>query len=199
MSFGLLVHYRGDSGAHAGIVGSLCLLGFGAGFFTYTTQASIQASTGSHQNMAVITALYLATYNIGSAVGNAVSGAIWTNVLPQQLSKRLSDPEMASAAYGSPFTFIITYTWETLERQAVVHAYRHVQKILCTVGVCFCVPLVLAALLLRNHKLESVVALDDLDEKNRVDDNENGNFLTKFFPSSRSNGETEVRERRVQV
>lgn len=199
LSFGLLVHYRGDSGAHAGIVGSLCLLGFGAGFFTYTTQASIQASTGSHQNMAVITALYLATYNIGSAVGNAVSGAIWTNVLPQQLSKRLSDPEMASAAYGSPFTFIITYTWETLERQAVVHAYRHVQKILCTVGVCFCVPLVLAALLLRNHKLESVVALDDLDEKNRVDDNENGNFLTKFFPSSRSNGETEVRERRVQV
>ena len=36
-------------------------------------------------DLAVITALYLASYNIGSALGGSVSGAIWTNVLPGAL------------------------------------------------------------------------------------------------------------------
>lgn len=181
VSMGLLVHFRGDTDSHAGIVGSLCLLGFGAGFFTYTTQASIQASTKLHQDMAVITSLYFATYNIGSAVGSAVSGAIWTNILPKEIEKRVTNSTLSIEAYAAPLTFILTYTWETPERQAVVVAYKYVQKILCTVGLCFCVPLLFAAFCLRNHKLESVVALGDLDEKNTVEDEESGNFLRKYF------------------
>ncbi|EDO14787.1 hypothetical protein Kpol_358p4 [Vanderwaltozyma polyspora DSM 70294] len=174
IAFGLLVHYRGSSSSHSGIVGSLCLLGFGAGFFTYTTQASIQASVKYHSKMAVITALYLAMYNIGSAVGAAVSGAIWTNVLPKQISKRIANETLAAEAYGSPFTFILTYTWDTPERQAVVVSYRYTQKILCIVGLCFCSTLLGAALFLRNHKLESVVALSELE--NTPNSDEQGSF-----------------------
>lgn len=201
VAFGLLVHYRGNSDSHSGIIGSLCLLGFGAGFFTYTTQASIQASTSSHEDMAVITALYLATYNVGAAFGAAVSGAVWTNILPAQIAQRLNDATLAAQAYSAPFEFIVTYTWHTMERQAVVHAYRYVQKILCTIGLCFCVPLVIASLLLRDHKLENVVALDDLDSKNELDDKENGNFLTEFFSTAvgRKNSETKIRERVVMA
>lgn len=185
VSFGLLVHYRGHSSSHSGIVGSLCLLGFGAGFFTYTTQASIQASTKHHENLAVITSLYLATYNIGSAVGAAVSGAIWTNVLPREISKRLSDQTLALEAYSSPFTFIVTYTWNTVERQAVVIAYRYTQKILCIVGLCFCAPLLFAAFLLRDHRLGDVIALEDLDEKNLAEDEASYKFWGKYFRFAR--------------
>ncbi|SCU86868.1 LADA_0E00738g1_1 [Lachancea dasiensis] len=162
VAFGLLVHYRGDSTSHSGIIGSLCLLGFGAGFFTYTTQVSIQASAKTHQDLAVITASYLATYNIGSAVGAAVSGAIWTNILPRELRKRISDSEIVAAAYSSPYTFIYEYTWGTTERIAVVRSYQVVQKILCIVGLCFCVTLLASAFLLRDYKLESAVALEDV-------------------------------------
>ncbi|SCU98180.1 LAMI_0F13410g1_1 [Lachancea mirantina] len=167
IAFGLLVHFRGGPVSHSGVIGSLCLLGFGAGFFTYTTQASIQASTTSHSNMAVITALYLAVYNIGSAVGAAVSGAVWMNVLPQELAKNLKNSELVSQAYSEPFTFILKYTWMTVERQAVMRAYRYVQKILCIVGLCFCVPLLTAAFLLRDRKLENVVALEDLEKRDK--------------------------------
>ncbi|AQZ15270.1 hypothetical protein BZL39_I00120 [Zygosaccharomyces parabailii] len=180
ISYGLLVHYRGSSGAHSGIIGSLCLLGFGAGFFTYTTQASLQASTDSHADMAVITSLYLATYNIGASVGAAVTGAIWTNVLPKQIQERLHSETLSAYAYGQPFEFIVQYTWETSQRQAVVHAYRYTQKILCIVGLVFCVPLMAAALLLRDKRLESVVAPEDFDEKainEEEDSNANDNFV----------------------
>ncbi|QLL35107.1 hypothetical protein HG536_0H04830 [Torulaspora globosa] len=176
VSFGLLVYYRGDVGSHSGIIGSLCLLGFGAGFFTYTTQASIQASTKLHQDMAVITSLYLATYNVGSAVGSAVSGAIWTNLLPEQVEKRLANSTLSAQAYSAPLVFIETYTWKTPERQGVVAAYRYVQKILCIVGLCFCAPLLLSAFFLRNHKLENVVALADLDEKKSLEDDKTADF-----------------------
>lgn len=185
VSFGLLVHFRGDSSSHSGIIGSLCLMGFGAGFFTYTTQASIQASTKHHENLAVITSLYLATYNIGSAVGAAVSGAIWTNVLPKEIGKRLNDATLTQQAYLEPLTFILTYTWETIERQAVVLAYRYTQKVLCIVGLCFCAPLLFSAFLLRDHRLGDVIALEDLDEKNLAEDEESGKFWGKYFRFAR--------------
>lgn len=187
VSFGLLVHFRGDTDSHAGIIGSLCLLGFGAGFFTYTTQASIQASTKTHSRMAVVTALYLSTYNIGSAVGSAVSGAIWTNILPREIYRNIADRSVADTAYGSPTTFILNHPWGTETREGLVISYRYVQKILCTVGLCFCVPLLIAALILRDHKLTSTVALEDAhddeavyDEKEyHIFDRVKGYFTTK--------------------
>lgn len=180
ISFGLLVHFRGDSGSHSGIIGSLCLLGFGAGFFTYTTQASIQASTKSHSRMAVVTALYLSVYSIGSAVGSAVSGAIWTNILPREINKTI-DSTIAPIAYGSPTTFILEYPWGTPAREALVVAYRYVQKILCTVGLCFCVPLLVASLFLRNHRLTDSVSLEEShDEKIDYDEEAESDFVFKI-------------------
>ncbi|ANB13923.1 Sit1p [Sugiyamaella lignohabitans] len=158
LSMGLLIHYRGGTDSKSGIIGSMCVLGFGAGLFTYPVQVMIQASV-KHEHMAIITSLYLASYNIGSALGGSVSGAIWTQILPKELSKRLSDPALVTAAYGSPFTFIISYPWGTPERMAVVEAYKHVQKILLIVGTCLCVPLIFFALIIDNYKLESVQSL----------------------------------------
>ncbi|CCH42889.1 Siderophore iron transporter [Wickerhamomyces ciferrii] len=172
LAMGLLIKFRGgDDISHSGIIGSLCLLGFAAGLSTYTVQCSIQTCV-NHQHMAGVLATYLASYSIGTSVGSAVSGGLWTNILPNELSKRLDDPELVALAYGSPFTFIATYTWDTVERQAVVLAYRHIQKILCIVGTCFCILLIFFALLLRDHKLTSVVAIEDveLSDKEKSDD-----------------------------
>lgn len=179
LSFGLLVHFRGDSSSHSGIIGSLCLLGFGAGFFTYTTQASIQASARTHEKLAVITALYLATYNIGSALGGAISGAIWTQVLPKEISKRLQNETLSAEAYGSPFTFIYKYPWGSPERLMVTQVYRNVQKILCIVGLCFCVPLLFCTFMLRNYRLTDSVTLEESDNTNsKIEEN-------KFEPNGK--------------
>lgn len=159
---GLLVYYRSGTESHSGIIGALCLMGFGAGFFTYATQASIQSCT-SHKHMAVVTAAYLSSYNIGSAVGAAVSGAVWTQLLYKKLLTRLGDETLATTAYGSPFEFIAEHPWGTPIRMEMVAAYNQVQRILCIIGLCCVVPLFIASFLLRNYRLDSKQSLDGVE------------------------------------
>lgn len=70
VAFGVLIYYRGggsDGSANtSGMIGGQFLLGFAGGMFPYPTQALVQAAT-QHEHVAIITALYLSTYNIGSA------------------------------------------------------------------------------------------------------------------------------------
>lgn len=170
VSMGILLHYRGDNnGVDSqyylnGVIGGLCLMGFGAGFFTYTTQVSIQACT-NHEYMAMVLSIYLASYNIGAALGSAVSGAIWTQLMYKTIVKNMTklgvDTSLAATAYGSPYEFIVTNVWGTAARRAVVLSYAEVQKKLCIVGICLCVPLIACALFLRDNRLEAVQSLDE--------------------------------------
>ncbi|CUM62663.1 uncharacterized protein PRCAT00000217001 [Priceomyces carsonii] len=166
---GILVHFRGDNNGIDsekylnGVIGALCLMGFGAGFYTYSTQVSISTCT-NHEYMAVIISLYLASYNIGAAIGTSVSGAVWTNVMYNQIVQKMSargvDTSLATQAYGAPFDFIIENTWGTDARIAVVLAYAHVQKILCIIGLVLCFPLLGFTFFLRDHRLDSVQSLE---------------------------------------
>lgn len=155
-AFGLLIHYRGSANgaARAGVIGAQVLLGIAGGMFPYPTQASLQVSA-RHENMAVLTGIYLATYNVGSALGNCVSGAIWTQVLPSKLSENL-DPinsTLASAIYSSPLLNYGNYAVGTPERTAIIASYQSVQKLLTITGLCLCIPLICFGLALRNPKL----------------------------------------------
>ena len=45
IALGLMVRYRGGESSYAGVIAGQVLLGFAGGFFTYPTQASVQAET----------------------------------------------------------------------------------------------------------------------------------------------------------
>lgn len=157
IAFGLLIHYRGSPSpsGHSGIIGAQVLLGIAGGLFPYPGQASIQAAT-QHEHLAVITGLYLSCYSIGSALGNTVSGAIWTQVLPQKLDANLArfgNSTLATAVYGNPFTFAAAYPVGTEQRSGVVDAYQSTQRLLCITGICLCVPLIIFSCLLRDPRL----------------------------------------------
>lgn len=156
VAFGMLIEFRGGRGSSAGVIGAQVLLGVAGGFFPYAAQASIQTAT-RHEHLAVVTGVYLASYNVGSALGNTLSGAIWTNILPGQLESRLApvttNTTMASAVYANPLVWVYEYPWDTPERDAVVQAYRHTQRLLTIAGICLCVPLIVFALLTRNPRL----------------------------------------------
>lgn len=170
LATGLLYHFRGaNDGFNAewvkdGIIGAFCVMGFGAGFFTYTTQLSIQTCT-NHEYMAVVLSLYLATYNIGSALGNSISGAIWTQLMYDTIVDKMSDlgvdTAQAATAYASPLTWYLEHEWGSPARRAVAMAYAQIQKKMCIAALCLCVPLLVCSLLLRNHKLLSVQSLDE--------------------------------------
>ncbi|KAH7132570.1 siderochrome-iron transporter-like protein Sit1 [Dendryphion nanum] len=164
VAFGLLIHYRGGSGdtAHRGIIGAQVLLGIAGGFFPYPAQASIQAAT-KHEHVAVITGIYLASYNVGSALGNTVSGAIWSQVIPGQLTQELGNSTLALQWYYQPLALIAEYPFSTTERQAVTEAYKHVQRLLCITGICLCAVLIFFASVIRDPKLGKEQSLPDAE------------------------------------
>lgn len=167
VAMGMLVHFRGEpSGAGlAGIIAGQVLLGMGAGFFTYPTQVVLQVHT-KHENLAVMTASYLSMYQIGSALGNSVSGAIWTQVLPGELSKTLAgiNETLAVSSYGDPFTAIAEWPIGTPERTGVIQGYQHVQRLLTIAGLCISALLIAFALCLRNPRLNDAQTLAEEDD-----------------------------------
>lgn len=171
VAFGLLIHYRGEpsSAGKAGVIGAEVLLGIAGGMFPYPAQASLQVGL-KHENLAVMTGLYLATYNIGSALGNAVSGAIWTQMLPGALTRELgmvsNNATLAVTTFGDPFTAAATFAVGTPERTAIIAAYQGTQKVLCIVGICLCIPLIVFASSLRNPRLSDKQNLSgEVEEK----------------------------------
>ena len=168
VSFGLLIHYRGgvSGSSKSGVIGAQVLLGIAGGMFPYPAQASIQAAT-KHEHVAIVTGLYLATYSIGSAFGYAISGTIWTQKLYGELARNLefqSNTTLAAAIYGSPLQMVYLYPVGTEVRTAVIDSYMHVQRLLCIVGLCLCIPLIVFALLLRNPKLSDEQSQPEAEE-----------------------------------
>ncbi|EEP77330.1 hypothetical protein UREG_02179 [Uncinocarpus reesii 1704] len=169
VAFGLLIHYRGGVGpsSHSGIIGAQVLLGIAGGLFPYPAQASIQAAT-KHEHVAVITGLYLACYNIGSALGNSISGALWNQVLPKTLEARLGNATKAAEVYANPLTWAPKNPVGTPDRDAVILAYQHVQRLLCITGICLSVLLIAFALVLRDPVLtgeQSLANAEKYDEE----------------------------------
>ncbi|KAI8070829.1 ferrichrome-type siderophore transporter [Gongronella butleri] len=163
-ALGMMIKYRSFDNGIAGLIGAQVLLGIGGGLFPYPVQALIQAAT-KHEHVAIITAVYLTTYQIGSAIGNSISGAIWTNTLPAKLEAALGplNATLPTYAYSSPLYFIVDYPLGTPERTAMIGAYSQVQQLLTITGTALAVPLIIAALCLRNPVLGDTQALDNAE------------------------------------
>jgi len=173
VAFGLMIHFRGgdDGSSQAGVIGAQVLLGFAGGMFPYPAQASIQVQV-KHEHLAVMTGLFLATYNVGSAFGYTVSGAMWTQILPTSLERNLAfqtNETLAAAAYADPFSIALLYPVGTPERQALIDSYQHIQRLLCITGICLCVPLLAFAFAIRNPRLDERQTLaEDSDSETNI-------------------------------
>lgn len=168
IALGIMVKYRGGLSSHGGVIAGQVLLGVGSGLFTHSTQALLQALV-SHEVMSTVTMLYSASYYVGSAIGSSISGAVWTQALPHQINKRIANATIAKMAYKAPLSFIVKNKWGTPGREALVEAYRHVQKILIVISLCFCVPIVCLAVLLDDPVLENVQAKEDTESEYESD------------------------------
>ncbi|EHN02180.1 Arn1p [Saccharomyces cerevisiae x Saccharomyces kudriavzevii VIN7] len=179
LAMGLLYRFRGGSESHSGIIGALCVWGVGTTLFTYPVTVSVQSAV-SHENLATVTALNYTMYRIGSAVGSAVSGAIWTQTLYKQIVKRMGDVALAASAYDSPYVFIETYTWGTPQRVALMGAYKYVQRLETIVALVFCVPLIALSLCLRDPRLTDTVAVENIKDGEYVDTKDSDPILEWF-------------------
>ena len=101
-------------------------------------QLGVQAST-DHQHVAVATAVYLTSVEIGGAVGSAISGAIWGKNIPAKLREYLPAAAMGDemAIYNS-IDVATGYKVGSAERIAIDRAYQETMRILLIVAICCC-------------------------------------------------------------
>ena len=60
---------------------------------------------------------------------------------------------IAALTYAQPYIIAGEYPIGTPVRTAIIESYMTLQRTLCIVGICICVPLIVFALLLRNPRL----------------------------------------------
>jgi HAMP domain-containing protein len=133
----LLIPFRQPS-THVGILTmTQILVGLGTCLFTVCGQLAIMAMV-SHQEVAVVLAIYGLFGSIGAAVGSAIAGAMWNNITEKQIYARLPEASkhLAASIFGSMVTQM-SYADGSAERTAIVGAYADVQRKMVIVGVCF--------------------------------------------------------------
>ncbi|KAL2367685.1 MFS sugar transporter [Blastomyces gilchristii] len=123
------------------------LVGIGTSFFSVCGQLAVM-SVVSHQEVAVVLAIWGLFGSIGASVGLAIAGAMWNNILPSQLYQRLPEESKSLAAQiFRDLELQISYLDGTPERDAIVGAYADVQRKMVIAGVCM-MPLVLASIVI---------------------------------------------------
>ncbi|KAL3424961.1 Siderophore iron transporter mirB 2 [Phlyctema vagabunda] len=143
----LLIHFRTPS-SHVGYL-VMCQLfnGISSGIWASTAQLSVMASV-THQEIAVSLALWGMFGSIGAAIGLAIAGALWTNVLPTALYNNLplDSKDLAATIYGS-IVVQKSYPMGSPIRDAIIAAYADVQRKMVIAGAAF-TPLLLVCIII---------------------------------------------------
>lgn len=157
LGMGLMVRYRTEDASVATLVGTQIVIGIGGGMLNVPAQLGVQAST-KHQEVGVATAVFLTLVSIGGAVGSAISGAVWGQLVPGKLAAYLPEAVQgqASSIYGNINVAIGSYPPGTPERIGINRAYDETMNVLLTIACCVCVPIVGLSLLMRNYNLDKM-------------------------------------------
>ncbi|OTA52466.1 siderophore iron transporter mirB [Hypoxylon sp. EC38] len=130
----LIIYFR-VPGSQVGYL-AMCqvLVGFGVGMIGQMAQLATMASV-RHQDVAVALAIYGLFGSVGSSVGYAVAGGLWTNILPVKLYEYLPEDSknMTAAIYGD-INKQMAYPIGTPIRDAVIAAYGYVMRKMVIVG-----------------------------------------------------------------
>ncbi|KAI0816630.1 siderochrome-iron transporter MirC [Xylaria sp. FL0064] len=159
LGVGLMIRYRTMDTSVGSLVGTQIAVGIGGGMLNVPAQLGVQASA-SHQQVAAATAVFLTLVEIGGAVGSAISGAVWTQLIPAKLAQYLP-ADVASQAHTifGDVTVASNYTMypsDSPARMAINRSYQETMEVLLTIAIALCAPLVVLSFLMRNYKLDDI-------------------------------------------
>lgn len=104
-----------------------------------------------------MTTLYECSRAIGGAIGTAVSGAIWANVLITRLQKYLPPSAQSQAAkISNSFVIATSFPVGTTERIAIDRSYAEAMHILLILALAFLAIPVLLVLVMENVDLTQI-------------------------------------------
>jgi len=156
LTSGLMIRFRGPEANQGELVMCQIFVAIGGGTMAFLTQLAVMAVV-SHQDTAAVLAILGTVTSIGGAVGLAISGAIWTNTLPQQPAQNLpaSINNQSTTIFGS-LTDQLSYPRGSPERDAIIASYAYTQKILCIVATAVSTGALFLAFGLKDVRLKEI-------------------------------------------
>jgi hypothetical protein len=157
LGLALMMRYRAQGASTLVIVGTQVVVGIGGGLVNGPAQLGVQAAA-SHQSVASATAIFLTILEIGGAVGNAISGAIWSHSIPEKLALYLppETKDQAAAIFGNVTLAANGWPMGSPTRDAINLAYQETMTRILTVAVCVAAPCVLLSFFMKNYKLDEI-------------------------------------------
>ena len=152
-----MIRYRRQGSSRATIIGSQMIVGIGGGMLNGPAQLGVQSSA-SHQEVAAATAIFLTIMEIGGAVGNAISGAIWTSNIPTKLALYLppETKDQAGAIFANVSLAATGWPIGNPTREAINRAYQETMTKILVVAVCVAAPCIILSFFMRNYKLDEI-------------------------------------------
>ncbi|XWW94943.1 hypothetical protein V2A60_002893 [Cordyceps javanica] len=153
---GLMIRYSNADATLAQIVIAQIIAGGGSGMISIVAQTAVQSVAG-HQDVANVTTLYEAARAIGGAIGNAISGSIWTRLLLARLEAYLPEASKSRAVgIQNSFTVATSFAVGSPERIAINQSYTEVMHILLITSIAFLAASFLASWAIENVNLKKV-------------------------------------------
>jgi hypothetical protein len=136
LGVGLMIYFRQPGNGIGYIVMCQIFIALGGGVITIGEQVALMASAEHNDIAALLGLLGLFGY-MGGAIGGCIAGAIWNNVLPGELQKRLPDStaDQWEDIFGS-LDVALSYPVGDPTREATSMAYAATNKYMLIAGVC---------------------------------------------------------------
>ncbi|KAK7460674.1 hypothetical protein VKT23_009389 [Stygiomarasmius scandens] len=152
VGYGAMMRLRGQNNSTAELFIVQCIQGIGSGIIQTIVIVSAQVVV-SHAELAQISSLVLLMSFLGSAIGQAIAGGIYTNTFRDRL--RIHLPSASDDSIESLFNSItgVLPEWGTSSRMAVNLAYSDVMRYITIVALIVGGPMIILAFLLPNVEL----------------------------------------------
>lgn len=126
------------------------LIGFGSGLLSDTSRLAVMAAV-RREDVALSLVIHSLFTSIGSAIGYAIAGGIWTNLLPYKIADYLPEDSksMAWTLFGD-LTKQLEYPMGNPIRDAVIMAYGDVGRKMVIVGSALTPLMIITVLFWRN-------------------------------------------------
>ncbi|KAF4856369.1 MFS siderochrome iron transporter 1 [Colletotrichum siamense] len=152
----LLIYFRHPGTKVGYLVMCQIFNGVASGIWASTSQLAVMSSV-THQQVAIGLALHGLFGSIGAAIGLAIAGGIWNNVLENNIYKNLpADSKDLTAKIFGDLTTQLSYPMGSPIREAIIAAYADVQRKMVIAGCAF-IPLIFVSLVIwRNIDVKTV-------------------------------------------
>ncbi|EEQ27731.1 siderophore iron transporter [Microsporum canis CBS 113480] len=156
LGIGLMILYRKPGSNIASVIICQCIIAVSAGTLQICEQIAVMAAA-SHSEVAIVLALLGLFSNIGGAIGQTVTGAIWSHTIPEQLAILLPDSakDQAAAIYAS-LTTQLGHPVGTPIRNAIIAAYGEGQRWMLVTGVGVLSLALASVIMWRNIELKNI-------------------------------------------